>query len=244
MFRLLWKAHCKWVKRIGYGGNGMFSLEAMMRIAMTKMPVFLQGAGMTLQLAAWTVAMGSVFGIFVALMRLSKFRLIRWISTAYVEFLRGTPLLVQVLIVYFGLPQLGIKMPRMTAGIVALTINSAAYMSEIVRSGIQAVDHGQTEAARSLGMTSVQTMLYVILPQAIKNILPAVGNEFVVIIKESSILYTIGIYELTYQANKLASTNYRYLETLMISALIYFVLTFVTSQLLAVLERRMHRGDR
>lgn len=177
-------------------------------------------------------------------MRLSKLRLIRWISTAYVEFLRGTPLLVQVLIVYFGLPQLGIKMPRMTAGIVALTINSAAYMSEIVRSGIQAVDHGQTEAARSLGMTSVQTMLYVILPQAIKNILPAVGNEFVVIIKESSILYTIGIYELTYQANKLASTNYRYLETLMISALIYFVLTFVTSQLLGVLERRMRRGDR
>lgn len=222
----------------------MFSLEAMIRIAMTKMPVFLEGAGITLQLAAWTVILGSFFGILVALMRLSKIRPIRWISTAYVEFLRGTPLLVQVLIVYFGLPQLGVKMPRMTAGIVALTINSAAYMSEIVRSGIQAVDHGQTEAARSLGMTSVQTMLYVILPQAIKNILPAVGNEFVVIIKESSILYTIGIYELTYQANKLASTNYRYLETLMISALIYFVLTFVTSQLLGVLERRMRRGDR
>ena len=222
----------------------MFSLEAMIRIAMTKMPVFLEGAGITLQLAAWTVILGSFFGILVALMRLSKLRLIRWISTAYVEFLRGTPLLVQVLIVYFGLPQLGVKMPRMTAGIVALTINSAAYMSEIVRSGIRAVDHGQTEAARSLGMTSVQTMLYVILPQAIKNILPAVGNEFVVIIKESSILYTIGIYELTYQANKLASTNYRYLETLMISALIYFVLTFVTSQLLGVLERRMRRGDR
>ena len=222
----------------------MFSLEAMIRIAMTKMPVFLDGAGITLQLAAWTVILGSFFGILVALMRLSKIRPIRWISTAYVEFLRGTPLLVQVLIVYFGLPQLGVKMPRMTAGIVALTINSAAYMSEIVRSGIQAVDHGQTEAARSLGMTSVQTMLYVILPQAIKNILPAVGNEFVVIIKESSILYTIGIYELTYQANKLASTNYRYLETLMISALIYFVLTFVTSQLLGVLERRMRRGDR
>lgn len=222
----------------------MFSLEAMGRILMTKLPVFLEGAGITLELAAWTVLLGSIFGIGVALMRLSRLRVIRWISTAYVEFLRGTPLLVQVLIVYFGLPQLGIKMPRMTAGIVALTINSAAYMSEIVRSGIQAVDHGQTEAARSLGMTGVQTMLYVILPQAVKNILPAVGNEFVVIIKESSILYTIGIYELTYQANKLASTNYRYLETLMISALIYFVMTFVTSRLLAVLERRMRRGDR
>ena len=106
----------------------MFSLEAMIRIAMTKMPVFLEGAGITLQLAAWTVILGSFFGILVALMRLSKLRLIRWISTAYVEFLRGTPLLVQVLIVYFGLPQLGVKMPRMTAGIVALTINSAAYM--------------------------------------------------------------------------------------------------------------------
>lgn len=222
----------------------MFSLEAMVRIAMTKMPAFMEGVVITLQLAAWTVALGSIFGIGVALLRLSKWRVIRWIAAAYVEFLRGTPLLVQVLIVYFGLPQIGIRMPRMTAGIVALTINSAAYMSEIVRSGIQAVDRGQTEAARSLGMTGVQTMGYVVLPQAIKNILPAVGNEFVTIIKESSILYTIGIYELTYQANKLASTNYRYLETLVISALIYFVLTFVTSQLLAVLERRMRRGDR
>jgi His/Glu/Gln/Arg/opine family amino acid ABC transporter permease subunit len=221
----------------------MFSLEAMWKIATSKMPLFLKGTGLTLELAAWTLVLGSVLGIVVALMRLGRWRVLRWVSAVYVEFLRGTPLLVQVLIVYFGLPQLGLKMPRMTAGIVALTINSAAYMSEIVRSGIQAVDRGQTEAARSLGMNGAQTMLYVVLPQAIRNILPAIGNEFVVIIKESSILYTIGIYELTYQANKLASTNYRYLETLIISAFIYFILTFATSRLLGLLERRMRRGD-
>lgn len=222
----------------------MFSFEALWTIFSTKLPVFMQGAVVTVQLAAWTVAGGSLLGIVVALLRLSRVRILRAISGAYVEFLRGTPLLVQVLIFYYGLPQLGVRLPRMTAGILALIINSGAYMAEIVRSGIQAIDAGQDEAARSLGMTSMQTMLYVILPQALKNILPAVGNEFVVIIKESSILYTIGIYELTYQANKLASTNFRYLETLTISALIYFVLTFTTSRVLGMLERRMQRADR
>lgn len=222
----------------------MFSFEALWTIFSTKLPVFMQGVVVTVQLAAWTVAGGSLLGIVVALLRLSRVRILRAISGAYVEFLRGTPLLVQVLIFYYGLPQLGVRLPRMTAGILALIINSGAYMAEIVRSGIQAIDAGQDEAARSLGMTSMQTMLYVILPQALKNILPAVGNEFVVIIKESSILYTIGIYELTYQANKLASTNFRYLETLTISALIYFVLTFTTSRVLGMLERRMQRADR
>ena len=205
---------------------------------------FVQGLEYTLLLSVISVGLAVIPALALALMRLSRIRPLRWLSGVYIEFLRGTPLLVQVLIIYYGLPQLGIRLPRMTAGTVALVINSAAYMAEIVRSGIQAIDAGQSEASRSLGMTSAQTMLYIILPQAIKNILPAVGNEFVVIIKESSILYTIGIYELTYQANKLASTNFRYLETLMISALVYFVLTFTTSRLLGLLERRMRRGDR
>ena len=222
----------------------MFSFEAFWQIFTTKLPVFMEGVGVTVQLALYTAVFGSLVGVVVALMRLSRIRPLRWLSGAYIEFLRGTPLLVQVLIIYYGLPQLGIRLPRMTAGTVALVSNSAAYMAEIVRSGIQAIDAGQSETSRSLGMTSAQTMLYIILPQAIKNILPAVGNEFVVIIKESSILYTIGIYELTYQANKLASTNFRYLETLMISALVYFALTFTTSRLLGLLERRMRRGDR
>ena len=117
-------------------------------------------------------------------------------------------------------------------------------MAELIRAGLQSVDIGQSEAADSLGMSSSQKMLYVILPQAIKMTLPAVGNEFIAIIKESSVLYAVGVYELTYQANKLASVNYRYLETLIVAALIYFVLTYAMSKLLALLEGRMRRSER
>lgn len=145
----------------------MFSLEALWTILSTKLPVFMEGVVVTIQLAAWTVVGGSLLGILVALLRLSRVRVLRVLSGAYIEFLRGTPMLVQVLIVYYGLPQLGVRLPRMTAGILALVINSGAYMAEIVRSGIQAIDVGQTEASRSLGMTQVQTMLYIILPQEI-----------------------------------------------------------------------------
>ena len=162
----------------------------------------------------------------------------------YVAFIRGTPLLVQVLMIVYGLPQLGVRLPRMTLCIIALVINSGAYMAELIRAGLQSVDIGQSEAADSLGMSSRQKMLYIILPQAIKVTLPAVGNEFIAIIKESSVLYAVGVYELTYQANKLASVNYRYLETLIVAALIYFVLTYVMSKLLALLEGRMRQSER
>lgn len=183
-------------------------------------------------------------GIVVALLRMSRVKLLKVLAGAYIEFLRGTPLLVQVLIVFYGLPQMGVKLPRMTAGTVALVINSAAITWPSSSVPAYSIDRGTDRGQPSLGMNGAQTMIYIILPQAIKNILPAIGNEFVSIIKESSILYTIGIYELTYQANKLASTNFRYLETLTISALIYFVLTFTASRLLGMLERRMRRGDR
>ncbi len=162
---------------------------------------------------------------------------------AYVAFIRGTPLLVQVLIIVYGLPQLGVKLPRLTMCVVALVINSGAYMAELIRAGLQSVERGQVEAAESLGMTGSQTMLYIILPQAVKVTLPAMGNEFVAIIKESSILYAVGVYELTYQAYKLASVNYYYIETLIVAALIYFVLTYAATKLLGLLERRMRRGD-
>ena len=161
----------------------------------------------------------------------------------YVEFLRGTPLLVQALMVVYGAPQLGINPGRKMLSIIALVINSSAYMSEIVRAGIQAIDHGQTEAAVSLGMTRTQNMLYIILPQAMKTTLPAMGNEFVSIIKESSLLYAVGLYELTYQAQKLAATNYLYLETMTVAALVYFVLTFTASRLLGLLERRLRQSE-
>ena len=222
----------------------MLSFAKIWEIFTTKFPVFMQGVGVTLELAFFTVLLGSLLGLIVAILRRIKFLPVRIIMNVYVAFIRGTPLLVQVLMIVYGLPQLGLRLPRMTLCIIALVINSGAYMVELIRAGLQSVDIGQSEAADSLGMSSSQKMLYVILPQAIKVTLPAVGNEFIAIIKESSVLYAVGVYELTYQANKLASVNYRYLETLIVAALIYFVLTYAMSKLLALLEGRMRRSER
>jgi len=222
----------------------MLSFAKIWEIFTTKFPVFMQGVGVTLELAFFTVLLGSLLGLIVAILRRIRFLPVRIIMNVYVAFIRGTPLLVQVLMIVYGLPQLGLRLPRMTLCIIALVINSGAYMAELIRAGLQSVDIGQSEAADSLGMSSGQKMLYVILPQAIKVTLPAVGNEFIAIIKESSVLYAVGVYELTYQANKLASVNYRYLETLIVAALIYFVLTYAMSKLLALLEGRMRRSER
>ena len=167
---------------------------------------------------------------------------------AYIAFTRGTPLLVQTLLLVYGiLPNvaalMGVKFSKLFMCNIALIFNSGAYMAEIIRSGIQSIDAGQGEAAATLGLSSGQSMRFVILPQALKVTLPAMGNEFVAIIKESSIMYAVGVYELTYQANKLASTNYFYIETMLIAAGVYFVMTFVVSKLLARLERRMRLGE-
>lgn len=222
----------------------MLSFAKIWEILTTKFSVFMQGVSVTLELALFTVLLGSLLGLVVAVLRRLHFLPIRMLMNMYVAFIRGTPLLVQVLMIVYGLPQLGVRLPRMTLCVIALVINSGAYMAELIRAGLQSVDIGQSEAADSLGMSSRQKMLYIILPQAIKVTLPAVGNEFIAIIKESSVLYAVGVYELTYQANKLASVNYRYLETLIVAALIYFVLTYVMSKLLALLEGRMRQSER
>ncbi len=221
----------------------MIKLEKIPEIFFKNLDSFAEGTLLTLELAFYTVLLGTALGIIVSLLRRVKFPPLRWLTVLYVEFLRGTPLLVQALIVIYGLPSLGIKLDRKILAIIALVINSSAYMSEIVRAGIQSIDHGQTEAALSLGMTRKQNMLYIVLPQAVKTTLPAMGNEFVSIIKESSLLYAAGLFELTYQATKLAATNYYYIETMIVAALIYFVLTSTTSRLLGLLERRMRRGE-
>ena len=208
----------------------MYKIEKVPEIFLKNLSNFLSGTGLTLELAFYTVIFGTLLGVIVTLLRRCKIAPVRWIMNLYVEFLRGTPSLVQALMVVYGAPQLGINPGRKMLSIIALVINSSAYMSEIVRAGIQAIDHGQTEAAVSLGMTRTQNMLYIILPQAMKTTLPAMGNEFVSIIKESSLLYAVGLYELTYQAQKLAATNYLYLETMTVAALVYFVLTFTASR--------------
>ena len=221
----------------------MYKIEKVPEIVLKNLSNFLSGTGLTLELAFYTVIFGTLLGVIVTLLRRCKIAPVRWIMNLYVEFLRGTPLLVQALMVVYGAPQLGINPGRKMLSIIALVINSSAYMSEIVRAGIQAIDHGQTEAAVSLGMTRTQNMLYIILPQAMKTTLPAMGNEFVSIIKESSLLYAVGLYELTYQAQKLAATNYLYLETMTVAALVYFVLTFTASRLLGLLERRLRQSE-
>ena len=213
-------------------------------IFITKFSVFMDGVGVTLELAFFTVLLGSLLGLAVAVLRRIPFWPTRILMNFYVAFIRGTPLLVQVLIIVYGLPQVGIRLPRMTLCVIALVINSGAYMAELIRAGLQSVEIGQSEAADSLGMSASQKMIHIILPQAVKVTLPAVGNEFIAIIKESSVLYAVGVYELTYQANKLASVNYRYLETLIVAALIYFVLTWCMSRLLALLEGRLRRSER
>jgi polar amino acid transport system permease protein len=186
---------------------------------------------------------------------LGKFNPIAFLATAYVEILRATPVIVQVAIIYYGvfgaliqLPSftfLGfIKFERFFPGVVALGMNSGAYLCEIMRSGIQSIDGGQTEAARSLGMSQGLTMRYIILPQAIKNILPAIANEFVVIIKESAITYTIGVQDIMSAVNAVRGATFIIIEPLLVATAIYFCLCFPTSKVIAYFERRMSRGDK
>lgn len=204
---------------------------------------FVQGTKITIILAIFTVLLGVVFGTLLALMRLSRSKILKFISTAYVEVIRGTPLLLQLYIVYYGLPVIGIELPDFMAGIVTLSLNSGAYVAEIVRAGIQAVDKGQMEAARSLGMSQSMAMRHIIIPQAIKNILPALGNEFIVVIKESSIASIIGIRDLMYNADTVRGNTFQPFEPLIAAGVIYFVLTFTLSKFLGIAERRMKASD-
>lgn len=180
----------------------------------------------------------------LTLIRRSKIKPISILATAYVEFVRGTPLLVQIYIIYIGLPNLtGLDMSDMAVGIVALSLNSAAYVSEIIRAGIEAVDKGQMEASRSLGMTQGQAMIDIIIPQAFKNILPALGNEFISVIKESSMVSVIGVAELMYNAGIVRGNTALGLEPVIVAAVFYFVITFTLTRCLGFIERRLKASD-
>ena len=205
---------------------------------------FIKGTEITIVLAFFAVLFGTILGLGLTLLRRSNFKPISFIATAYVEFVRGTPLLVQIYIIYIGFPKLiGVDMPDMTVGAVALALNSAAYISEIIRAGINAVDKGQMEAARSLGMNQSLAMFNVVIPQAFKNILPALGNEFVSVIKESSMVSVIGVAELMYNAGVVRGNTALGLEPVIIAAVIYFILTFTMTRALGYVERRMKASD-
>lgn len=205
---------------------------------------FIDGTSITLFLSFFGAALGIILGVLLALMKLSRNMLLKAFSSSYIELVRGTPLLVQLYIIYYGLPKLlGVDFGDITLGIIAISLNSAAYVGEIIRAGLLSIDKGQMEAARSLGMSHKMAMLYIIIPQAFKNILPALGNEVIVLIKESSIVSVVGIHDLMYNADTVRGNTYLPFEPLIIAAAIYFTITFVLSKLLGLLERRMRAGD-
>lgn len=205
---------------------------------------FLKGIKITILISLIGVALGSILGAFVALMKLSKIKIISWIASIYIEILRGTPMLVQVFIVFFGITAaLGLDISALVCGTIALVINSSAYIAEIIRAGINAVDKGQMEAARSLGLNYRQTMKSVIMPQAIKNILPALGNEFVTLIKESSIVSTIGVGEIMFNAQVVQGISFDPFTPLIVVAALYFVLTFVLTRIMNMIEGRLNASD-
>ena len=253
--------------------------------------LFKEGLAITSLLAFFTVVVGFVLALVLALMRMSNFRPflmlahafpktfgffekdhegnkldsgflyhlgrfnpISFLSTAYVEVMRSTPVLVQLWIIYYGvfgalftLPRIKIlgfiSLNRFLPAAITLGLNSGAYLCEIIRSGLQSVEGGQTEAARSLGLKQAQTLQFIVLPQALKNILPAIANEFVVIIKESAIAYTVGVSDIMAAVNAIKSANFIVMEPLLVATAIYFCLCFPTSKLIAYVERRMRRGD-
>ncbi|MBA8771442.1 ABC transporter permease subunit [Staphylococcus coagulans] len=205
---------------------------------------FVTGLKSTILISIIGVILGAVLGAIIALMKISSIKPLKWIASFYIEFLRGTPLLVQVFLVFFGTTAvLGLDISAFICGAVALVINCSAYIAEIIRAGINAVDKGQTEAARSLGLSYAQTMKTVIMPQAIKNILPALGNEFVTVIKESSIVSVIGVSEIMFNAQVVQGASFDPFTPLLIAAVLYFVLTFTLSRLMYFVEGRMRVSD-
>ena len=193
----------------------------MLEILIKYSSYFITGLKSTLGLSIISVLIGIVIGSLLALMKLSKHKPLKWIAAVYIEVVRGTPMITQLFIVYFGSYVLfGLDMNPFIAGIIAVSLNSGAYVAEIIRSGIQSIDKGQMEAGRSLGMTQSMTMKEIIMPQAVKNILPALCNEFITVIKETSIVSVIGVTDLMYNVNIVRGISFRPLEPLLIAAVI------------------------
>lgn len=205
---------------------------------------YLTGIKITLSLSAISLIVGTTLGGLLSLIRLSKYKILKTIATIYIEVFRGTPMIVQIAMVYFGsYVVMGVNVDGFIAALIAVSLNSAAYVAEIIRSGIQSIDKGQWEASKSLGLTDGQTMRYIILPQAIRNILPALGNEFVTLIKETAVASTIGVADLMYVSKIVQTSSYQPFNPLIIVAAIYFIITFTLSKLIGIFERRLSHSD-
>lgn len=207
-------------------------------------PFILQGVWVTLKFVSMSILVGFILGTILALFKITNKPFLKWLANAYTSMFRGTPLILQLMIIYFAIPQLtGYDISAYLSAIAAFGLNSAAYVSEIIRAGILAVDRGQTEAAEALGVPYRQMMVNIILPQALKNILPALMNEFITLTKESAIVSTIGYLDLMRRAQIVGSDIYRNFEPLLFAGLIYWVMVYLLTQIGKVVERRMRVSD-
>ncbi len=211
-------------------------------VILNALPDLLLGVVVTLEIAGISVVLGMVGGSLIGVARLSPILPLRWATRAYIDFFRGTPLLVQIFMIYFGLPALAqsfgipLRFDRLLAAVVALSLNAAAYIGEIVRGGIQSIEPGQAEAANSLGMSGVQTMRYIIFPQALRRMIPPLGNEFITLLKDTSLVAVIGFEELFRRGQLIVANTYRAFEIYAAVALVYLVLTLASSQFFSYLE--------
>jgi polar amino acid transport system permease protein len=207
-------------------------------------PFFLKASLLTVEISALSIVIGFFLGLFAALGKMSDNKMIRWPARFYVWFFRATPLLVQIFLIYFGLPQFGINLNPFVAGVMAMSINAGAYYSEIIRAGIQSIHHGQMEAARSLGMSYSLAMRRIILPQSLKVIIPPFGNESIILIKDTSLLSTITIIEITLMAQRLISSTWRPFELYLVAAAYYAVITSVLNYFLNRYEKKLDVSQR
>jgi arginine/lysine/histidine transport system permease protein len=208
------------------------------------MPYILKGIFVTLKIVILAGIIGFILGIIFSLFKISKYKFLGWLADAYTSIFRGTPLVLQLMLIYYGSPQLiGYQIEPYTAAILSFALNSGAYISEIIRAGIQAIDKGQQEAAMALGVPYSKMMWDIILPQALKNILPALMNEFITLTKESAIVTTIGVMDIMRRSYQVGAENYSFFEPLLIAGLIYYLMVVTLTFLGKVVERRMRRSD-
>jgi len=218
--------------------------------------LYLEGIKYTLIISISGTILGLLLALFITVFRVQESdlrdsimqRIVKRISvivsSSYVEFFRGTPMIVQAAIFFYGLAMLGVRLPILLAGVIIVTLNTAAYLTEVLRAGINSIDKGQMEAARAIGLTRGQSFRFIIFPQAIKNMIPAIGNELVVNIKDSAVLSVIGVSELFYMGKSVAGTYYRYTESFVTVALIYLILVLITTRILTLIVRFTNSGNK
>lgn len=226
------------------------SIEYMISMVSNNWPMFLRGAGMTLFISIIATIIGAVIGLLAGVIRTIPMperrakriflKVVNVILSMYIEFFRGTPMIVQAMVIYYGSAlAFGLDMDRTVAAIVIVSINTGAYMAEIVRGGVISIDKGQFEAAQAIGMNHIQTMLHVVLPQVIRNILPATGNQFIINIKDTSVLNVIGVTELYFQTKTVAGISFKYFEPFFVACILYFIMTFSVTLILRYFERKL-----